>query len=336
MILVTGGAGHLGNVLVRALIEKGEKVRVLVLPGEDVSSLEGLDFETVEGNILDPVQLRKAVEGVDLVYHMAALVAITSDKYELMYKVNVEGTRNVIEACREMGVRRLVYTSSIHALGRAEGVTTIDETIAFDQVNPSGAYDRTKAIASALVQEAAKSGLDAVIVLPTGVIGPSDFRRSEMGEMLLAWMQKKPSISTDGAYDFVDVRDVAEGHILAASLGRSGEAYLLSGSQVTVSEYRQMVQEAAGIHSHEIRLPGWFVKRIAPLAEFYYKISRTRPRITKYAIETLQSNSRVTCIKAETELGYRRRPLRETVGDTVQWWRENRKRIKPSLRKSSL
>jgi dihydroflavonol-4-reductase len=336
MILVTGGAGHLGNVLVRTLLEKGEKVRVLVLPGEDVSSLEGLDFETVEGNILDPVQLRKAMEGVDLVYHMAALVAITSDKYELMYRVNVEGTRNVIEACREMGVRRLVYTSSIHALGRAEDSITMDETIEFDQTNPSGAYDRTKAIASALVQEAAKSGLDAVIVLPTGVIGPSDFRRSEMGEMLLVWMQETPSISTDGGYDFVDVRDVAEGHILAASLGRSGEAYLLSGTQVTVSEYRQLVQEAAGVRSHEIKLPGWFVKLIAPLAEFYYKISRTRPRITKYSIETLQSNSRVTCIKAEKELGYRRRPLRETVADTVQWWRENRNRIKPSLRKSSL
>jgi dihydroflavonol-4-reductase len=336
MILVTGGAGHLGNVLVRTLLEKGEKVRVLVLPGEDISSLEGLDFETVEGNILDPVQLRKAMEGVDLVYHMAALVAITSDKYELMYKVNVEGTRNVIEACREMGVRRLVYTSSIHALGRPEGSAAVDETVAFDQTNLSGAYDRTKAIASALVQDAAKNGLDAVIVLPTGVIGPSDFRRSEMGEMLLAWMQETPSISTDGAYDFVDVRDVAEGHILAASLGRSGESYLLSGTQVTVSDYRQLVQEAAGIRSHEIKIPGWFVKLIAPLAEFYYKITHTRPRITKYAIETLQSNSCITCLKAETELGYRRRPLRETVADTVRWWRENRKRIKPSLRKSSL
>ncbi len=336
MILVTGGAGHLGNVLVRALLEKGEKVRVLVLPGEDVSSLEGLDFETVEGNILDPVQLRKAMQGVDLVYHMAALVAITSDKYDLMYKVNVEGTRNVIEACREMGVRRLVYTSSIHALGRPDEGTTVDETVEFDQVNPAGAYDRTKAIASGLVQEAAKNGLDAVIVLPTGVIGPNDFRRSEMGEMLLAWMQQKPSISTDGAYDFVDVRDVAEGHILAASLGRSGEAYLLSGTQVTVRDYRRLVQDAAGIRSHEIRIPGWFVRLIAPLAEFFYKITRTRPRITKYAIETLQSNSCITCIKAETELGYHRRPLRETVADTVKWWREKGKRIKPSLRKSSL
>jgi len=104
MVLVTGGAGHLGNVLVRALLDRGEKVRVLVLPGEDVSSLEGLDCEKVEGNVLDPNKLRLAMEGVDIVYHMAALVAITSDMYELMYKVNVEGTRNVITACREMGV----------------------------------------------------------------------------------------------------------------------------------------------------------------------------------------------------------------------------------------
>jgi len=336
MILVTGGAGHLGNVLVRALLDKGEKVRVLVLPGEDISSLEGLECEIVEGNILDPDKLSMAMEGVDLVYHMAALVAITSDKYELMYKVNVEGTRNIVEACLEMGVRRLVYTSSIHALGRPKEGTTVDETVEFDQINPSGAYDRTKAVASALVQEAAKNGLDAVIVLPTGVIGPNDFRRSEMGEMVLAWMQQKPSISTDGAYDFVDVRDIAEGHILAASLGRSGEAYLLSGTQVTISEYRKLVQEAAGICSHEIKIPGWFLKLIAPLAEFHYKITRTRPRITKYSIETLQGNSRVTCLKAETELGYRHRPLRETVVDTVQWWRENQKQIKPSLRTSSL
>ena len=336
MILVTGGAGHLGNVLVRALLERGEEVRVLILPGEDVSSLEGLDCERVEGNVLDPEKLRQAMQGVDLVYHMAALVAITSDKYELMYQVNVEGTRNVIEACRQMGVRRLVYTSSIHALGRLAEGATIDETVEFDQANPAGAYDRTKAIASALVQEAAKKGLDAVIVLPTAVIGPNDFRRSEIGEMLLAWMQPKPSISTEGAFDFVDVRDVAEGHILAAESGRSGESYLLSGTQVSVSEFRKLVQQSAGIRSHEIKLPGWFVKTIAPLAEIFYKITRTRPRITKYSIETLQSNSRVTCIKAEKELGYRRRPLRETITDTVRWWRENRKRIKPSLRKSSL
>ncbi len=335
MILITGGAGHLGNVLVRALLEKGEKVRVMVLPGEDLTSLEGLDCEIVEGNILYPDQLRRAMQGVDLVYHLAALVAITADKYDLMYRVNVEGTRNVIDACREMGVRRLVYTSSIHALEKPDKDATVDETLAFDQDNPTGLYDRTKAIASALVMDAAKEGLDAVVVLPTGVIGPYDYRRSEMGEMFLEWMQPTPSISTDGGYDFVDVRDVAEGHILAAERGRSGEAYLLSGTQVTVSGYRKLVQMAAGVRSPEIKLPGWFVILIAPLAELYYRLARLRPRVTKYAIETLQCNSRISSKKAQTELGYRHRPISETVADTARWWRENLKRIKPSLRTSS-
>jgi len=336
MILVTGGAGHLGNVLVRALLEKGDKVRVLVLPGEDVSSLEGLDCEKVEGNILDYDQLLQAMQGVDLVFHLAALVAITADKYDLMYKVNVEGTRNVIKACREAGVGRLIYTSSIHALGRPVEGITVDETLAFDQANPSGGYDRTKAIASELVLEAAKNGLNAAIVLPTGVIGPFDYRRSEMGEMFLEWMRNAPSISTDGAYDFVDVRDVAEGHILAAEHGRSGETYLLSGTQVTVSDYRKLVQAAAGVRSAEIKFPGWFVRLIAPLAELYYRISRTRPKITKYAIETLQSNSHISSRKAETELGYQHRPITETVADTFRWWHENLKHIKPSLRTSAI
>ena len=129
---------------------------------------------------------------------------------------------------------------------------------------------------------------------------------------------------------------MAEGHILAAALGWKGEAYLLSDTQVTISDYRQLVQEVAGIRSHQIKIPGWLLKLIAPLAELFYKITRIRPRITRYAIETLLSNSRITCRKAETELGYRHRPLTKTVADTVQWWRENQKRIKPSLRNSSL
>lgn len=336
MILVTGGAGHLGNVLVRRLLELGEAVRVLVLPGEDLTSLDGQDCEIVEGNILRPDDLTRAMEGVDLVFHLAALVAITADKYEQMYQVNVEGTRNVINACRRMGVKRLVYTSSIHALRRPELSATVDESVGFDQENPEGAYDRTKAIASELVIEAAKEGLDAVIVLPTGVIGPYDFRRSEMGEMLLEWMRPKPSISTDGGYDFVDVRDVAEGHILAARHGRSGEIYLLSGTQVSVREYRKLVQAAAGVHSVEIKMSGWFVKLIAPLAELYYRIARLRPRVTKYAINTLLSNSRISSRKAAAELGYRPRPIAETVADTVKWWHDNLNRIKPTLRTSSL
>ena len=145
MILVTGAAGHIGNVLVRELVERNENVSAMVLPGEDLTPLEGLDVEIFEGNILDRARLLEACSGVDLVFHLASLVAITSEQVDLMRRVNIDGTRNVIEAVREAGVRRLVYTSSIHALERPDPDITIDESLKFDPENPAVPYDRTKA-----------------------------------------------------------------------------------------------------------------------------------------------------------------------------------------------
>lgn len=335
MNLVTGAAGHLGNVLVRGLLAKGQDVRALVLPGEDLHSLEGLKLEFREGNILNKEDLKKAMEGVDVVYHLAALVAITEDKAGLLRKVNVEGTRNVIEIAKEMGVRRMIYTSSIHALERPPEGVTIDETLKFDPNNPAGPYDRTKAEASLLVQESVQQGFEAIIVCPTGVIGPYDFRRSEMGEMILSWMKKKPSISMDGHFDFVDVRDVAQGHILAMEKGRSGETYLLSGEQVEISSVREWVQSIMGIKTHEIKFSAPIAYLIAPLAEAYYKLTKTRPRLTRYSVETLQSNSHISSEKAQKELGYQHRSLLLSIRDTVQWWVKNFSGTISSLRISS-
>ncbi len=322
-ILVTGAGGHLGNVLVRELVARKEKVRAMVLPGEDLASLEGLDVEIFEGNILDKDRLLEACEGVDLVFHLASLVAITEDKIALMQRVNVEGTRNVIEAVRQAGVRRLVYTSSIHALQRPDPDVMIDESLQFDPNNPAGPYDRTKAEATLLVLDAVKQGLDAVVVCPTGVIGPYDFKRSELGEMMLSWMKKGPSLSVQGKFDFVDVRDVAQGHILAAEKGRPGETYLLSGEQLQISVMRSLVQQAAGIDTTEIKFPARLAAFVAPLAEFYYKITRTKPKFTRYSIETLRSNSRISSYKARRELGYQPRRLYDTIKETVDWWKIN-------------
>jgi len=332
MIMVTGAAGHLGNVLVRELVARGEAVRCLILPGEDTRSLEGVPVEMVSGNILDLDSLRKAFKGVDTLFHMAALVAITPDKLDLMTRVNVEGTRNVIQIAREKGVKRLVYTSSIHALERAEDGRQITELLKFDADNPAGPYDRTKAAASLLVLQAAREGLDAVIVCPTGVIGPHDYRRSEMGEMILEWMENKPSISTDGGFDFVDVRDVARGHILAAEKGRAGEVYLLSGEHIKVSTMRRLVQQSAGIHTFELHFPLKLARLVAPLAEVYYKLTRTKPRFTRYSIETLISNSNISSEKARQNLGFESRPLTQSIEETVQWWLQNRKKTRSTSR----
>ncbi len=323
MILVTGAGGHLGNVLVRELVARKEKVRAMILPGENLTSLEGLEVEIFEGNILDKARLLQACEGVDLVFHLASLVAITEDKIDLMRRVNVEGTQNVIDAARETGVRRLVYTSSIHALQRPEPDVTIDESLQFDPVNPAGPYDRTKAQVTLLVLKAAEEGLDAVVVCPTGVIGPYDFKRSELGEMMLSWMKKGPSLSVQGKFDFVDVRDVALGHILAAEKGKRGETYLLSGEQLQISVMRSLVQQAAGIDTTEIKFPARLAAFVAPLAEFFYKITRTKPKFTRYSIETLRSNSKISSHKAQRELGYKPRRLYDTIKETVDWWKIN-------------
>ncbi|MFZ3070195.1 MAG: SDR family oxidoreductase [Anaerolineaceae bacterium] len=336
MILVTGAAGHLGNVLVRELLANGEKVRALVLPGEDIQSLENLDVEVFEGNILDQEKITKACEGVEMVYHLASLVAITEEMFDLMQLVNIEGTRNVIQAARQTGVKRMVYTSSIHALERPKPGVVIDERLAFDPNNPAGPYDRTKAAATLLVLEAVKTGLDAVIVCPTGVIGPYDFKRSEMGEMMLSWMKKRPSVSIQGKFDFVDVRDVALGHILAGEKGKPGETYLLSGEQITISTLRCLVQQAAGVDTQEIKFPARFAAFLAPLMEVYYRITKTRPKFTRYSVETLRSNSLISSLKAQRELGYRPRRLSDSIKDTVEWWLQNLHKTVSSLRTGAL
>lgn len=332
MNLVTGAAGHLGNVLVRALIERGEAVRALVLPGENIGSLDGLPVELISGNVLDPPSLDRAVEGVDTVFHMAALVSLLEEHAAILRKVNVEGTHNMLRAAQAAGVRRFVYTSSIHALTRPEAGVTIDETQPFDPHNPAGAYDRTKAAASIAVQQAAADGFHAVIACPTGVIGPYDFRRSEMGEMILTWMNSPYQWLVSGSFDFVDVRDVAEGHIRARDEGRPGETYILGGSQIRVDQLCSLVMEQVRRRARVIQVPDRLAMLAAGMAEKYYHLTHTRPSFTRYSLETLLSNSLISTRKAGSELGYRPRGLFETVRDTVAWWVENKAATMASVR----
>lgn len=332
MNLVTGGAGHLGNVLVRELLAQGERVRVLVLPGEDTQSLDGLEIEKVEGDVLNRDSLAYAMQDVDVVFHLAALVSITEDKTNLLHRVNVDGTRNVIDMAQLAKVNQLVYTSSIHALERPPMGTAINETLAFDIHNPAGAYDRSKAEASLLVQEAGRKDLNTRIICPTGVIGPYDFRRSEMGDLILSWMQKRLNFMVEGAFDFVDVRDVAEGQILARDRGKPGETYILGGERIEIPSMHKIVQSITGKKSSLVTFPLPIALIVAPMAELYYKITRTKPQFTRYSIETIMSNSQISSDKAKQELGFQPRTMVKSITDTVAWWFENLGLTKSTLR----
>ncbi len=328
LVLVTGATGHVGNTLVRELLAQHKNVRAMALPGEDVSALQDLPVDIVTGDVLAPESLAKAFAGVDVVYHLAGIISIMPGSDDLMRKVNVTGTCNVIQAAREAGVRRLVYTSSIHALQRPPLGIVIDESLPFDPHNPAGEYDRTKAEATLAVLEAVRSGLDAVIVCPTGIIGPHDYRGSETGLLILAWMRDKLSFLVDGVFDFVDVRDIARGHILACEKGKTGETYILGGERVSLARLWVLVRETAGIYSQTIIIPFRLAVFAARAAALWYRLSRRRGRFTPYALETVNSNSDICIQKARRELGYAPRPMAETIRDTVRWWREFR--LKPA------
>ncbi|MBU1167748.1 SDR family oxidoreductase [Patescibacteria group bacterium] len=319
MITITGAAGHIGNVLVRKLLKQGEQVRVLLLRGEDDKSLVGLDVEKVYGNILDYESLKKAFKDTEIVYHLAAIVSITKKQRQLMDKVNIEGTENVIRAGKEMNVKRLVYTSSIHAFVELEREAVLSESNAVDPEKIVGDYAKSKAAATLEVLKASKESLETVVVAPAGVLGPYDFRPSEMGQLFIEYINQTLKAYVDGEYNFVDVRDVVDGMIAASKKGRSGEIYLLTGEVMTVPQIMNMLQEVTGITKPKWKLPLWFAYITTPLAMLYYKIKKTRPLFTQYSIYTLTTNSRADNGKARRELGFSPRPLKNSVIDTTKW-----------------
>lgn len=324
MVIVTGGTGHIGNVLVRELVSLKEHVRVVVAPFDDVSSIDGLGVETVTADIRDVDSLVKAFEGGNCVYHLAGIISIGSGKRKIIHAINVNGTKNVIDACFKAGIQRLVYASSIHAFIEPPFGTPIIETKNFDPLKVVGNYAKTKAEATKEVLKAVDRGLDAVIVHPTGVIGPYEFKLSNTGQLILDFIKKRLYIYIDGSYDFVDVRDVAKGLILACKKGRKGENYILSGEQITVKGILDILQEETGIASPKLKIPAWIAKLTGPLSELYYMIRKQQPLYTSYSVSTLLSNSLTTHEKAFRELGYTARPIKESIIDTAKWLKEYR------------
>ncbi len=322
MDVVTGATGHIGNTLVRELVARGREVRCLVLPSESTKPLYGLETEIVYGDVRRPETLYESFRGADVVYHLASVIALTGGHRALLEAVNVRGARNVAEACLRAGVRRLVYTSSIHALAEPPKGVAIDESCPFDPTRIKSDYGRSKARATLEVLGCVNKGLDAVIVCPAGVIGPNDFAPSETGRVFVAYARGAVRFFVQGGYDFVDVRDVAVGHIAAAERGRRGETYLLSGEQISVRDLMVLLSELTGVPAPRSYVPGWVADAAAPFVVLWSRLARTKPLFTGEALTVLRSNSLASNTKARRELGWQPRPIAESIADTVQWLSE--------------
>lgn len=321
VIAVTGATGHVGNVLVRELAARGTRVRGLIPYGEDATPLAGVDVEMITADVRDLDSLMVALKGVDLVYHLGGIVTISAGMRRLLWEVNVGGAKNIAAACMQLGVRRLVYTSSVHAFVEPPHGQCITEETPVDPGRVLGDYAASKAAATLALQEQCGRGLDLVICYPSGVLGPYDYKPSEMGRLVLEVARGGLKAYVDGAYNFVDVRDVATGLLAAADHGRSGEGYILAGHVVPVRDFLELAAEMTGVTPPHTRIPPQLARAVGVLSPYYYRVVRQQALFTSYSMDVLRSNCEMSHHKAERELGFRPRPLRRTVEDTVRWFR---------------
>lgn len=320
--LVTGANGHIGSRIVKLLVERGRKVRAFVRSSSDLSGLKGLDVELAYGDVLDPASLEAALQGVGTVFHTAAVFNTRLADESEMQRANVEGTRNLLAALKAHPVQRLVYTSSVAAIGY-----TRDPAITLDEgtwnTDPIDVYTATKTESEKLVQLAVVGGLDAVVVNPCTVLGPGDHKPTPSNGFVLLALQKGVPVTFDSGHTYVDVDDVALGHLLAEEKGKRGERYILGGTpwsndQLLAELARRRGGRAPFIHLNHamVEVLGWGV-------ELKAKLLGGKPLFTRAkAHKLIDYYGYFSHAKAARDLGYQPRPIDQVLDRAEAWYRE--------------
>jgi dihydroflavonol-4-reductase len=322
-VLVTGGSGFLGSAIVRALLKRGLRVRTLVRSSSPSGNLEGLDCETVIGDLTDEPSLEAALRGVRHLFHAAADYRLWARDPSVILRVNVHGTRNLMRQALSAGVKRIVYTSSVAALKVADAKMPVDETAPLDPKDAIGNYKLSKTLAERAVQEMIlRENLPAVIVNPTTPIGPRDIRPTPTGRMILDAARGKIPAYVDTGLNFAHVDDIADGHLLAFDRGRIGERYILGGQNLMLRDLLTLIAELTGRRAPWLRVPRAPLYPLAIGAEAIAHLTGKEPLLTLDGLRMSRYRMFFTSAKAERELGYRSRPYTEGVIDALTWFRE--------------
>jgi dihydroflavonol-4-reductase len=268
------------------------------------------------------VTLKRAFQGAEIVYHCAGYVSIATDEWPTLHEVNVVGTRNVVEACLQCGVRRMIHFSSIHALDLAPTPEPIDETTCLVEANSHSPYALSKADGERTVREGIGRGLDAVILNPPAVLGPHDYRPSHQGQVLMALARGRLPALVSGGFDWVDVRDVTSGAMLAETHAPPGTKYVLSGHWMSAVDMAAEVAAITGVRAPRLVCPMFVARLAAPLFTMSARAIGARPLYTRVALDVLCSSRNISHERATRQLGYRSRPIRETLLDALQWFVE--------------
>ena len=318
-IAVTGSSGHVGNVLCRQLVERGHKVKALI--HRDENDLRSIGVEMIMGDILEPASLEILCRGTEVLFHLAARISIDEKEKDLVYRTNVEGTKNIIEAARTFGIGRIIHFSTIHALNPFPLDEKLDETRPFI-THTHMIYEQSKTESEKLILSAVSEGLNAVIITPTAIIGPHDYKPSFLGQALIKIYKNTLPMLVPGGYDWVDVRDVVACALAAAEKGRKGERYLASGHYLSLKELSLMISKVTGRKTPTFTGPAILAKIGLPFISLYAKLKNEVPLYTSNSLEILEHSNRcISHAKATDELNYQPRPIEKTIRDTFDWYK---------------
>ena len=320
--VITGASGHIGYALLMHLLEQGEQVRLLLR--RDEPRFENLPCEKIYGDVTDINSLENCFEGAHTVYHLAGIIDINNGNDSLVWKVNLEGVMNAVAASEKCGVKRFVYASSVDAFAPLPEGKTMREQQHFDPDDVEGTYAKTKATATNYVLKKCAAGFPGIIIYPGACIGPYDYKASNAGEMVRMCINgHMPASLKFGAYNFVDVRDVARGMYAAAQKGRLGEGYILCGEPISTDDFITTVMRVCGKKPPRLKMGKGLVAAAAPLMEQYYKMAHKTPLFTRYTIRKLTSNCNFSIEKAKAELDYAPMSVEQSIRDMVEWIKEN-------------
>ena len=318
--LITGATGFLGRAVLAQLRDTKAEIRALVMEGDLLARELPQNVRVITGDVCDEAALGRFFAGADehtCVIHCAGMISVATHPGDRIYRVNVDGTRNILKFCRKCGVGKLVHVSSVHAIPEKPKGTEIAETTTFAPELVRGDYAKSKAMATALVLQAAKEGLNASVVFPSGIIGPGDLGKGSITNMLLSFLAGKLPLAVKGGYDFV-----AAGILACAERGLPGHGYILSGHYATIRDILELVKKTVNLRHSVSYLPIGFAKLVAPIFEKISLHRREPLYFTPYSIAVLDSNGAFSRSAAATALGYTPRPLSSTIRDTVVWLKE--------------
>lgn len=315
-IFMTGATGYLGTVLLELLFKEGYQITVLCLPDEDVSYVAEY-AKVILGDIRDE-KLVDIIVDYDFCIHLAGLIDISSRNSKLMFDINVNGTANIANLCHKNKIK-LIYSSSVHAIPPLKKQQSMSEITDFDPKKVKGLYSKTKALATKSVIELRNMGLEAMICFPSGIIGPKERRLTNIGQLIADYLTNQLKAYVKGSYNFVDVRDVAEGILLMLKNFQSGDDYLLTGHKVSVKEMLEIISTTSQQPMLKLRLPFWFVYATGYFSELYYYIRSKKPLYTRYSLMTLRTNCNFNYQKAKDKLGFLPRSSKVSLEEMTKW-----------------